>query len=169
MVPEEMPLSLVSKSGYILYPVIFSGSQRLQQGKPKEKKSVLSQHDKEKQIALKHESSALSYSPLLFSNKKRGGSIFLDPRTTNQLPFFLLGAQKLGSGEASAPLRLSSHPTFVIMSLTLLYRSNPFTSPLDIFQSSSSSDCNIADNLSVHTHMFKLYIVTAHQRAGFAH
>lgn len=71
MVPEEMPLSLVSKSGYILYPVIFSGSQRPQQGKPIEKKkSVLSQHDKEKQSALKHGSSALSYSPLLFSNKK---------------------------------------------------------------------------------------------------
>lgn len=92
----------------------------LQPGKTKgEKTSVLSQHNKEKQIALKHESSALNYSPLLSSNKK-GGSIFLDPRTTNQLQFFLLGAQKLGSREASAPLRISSHPTFVIMSLNLL-------------------------------------------------
>lgn len=49
----------------------FLGHRDYSQVSQKRKKtSVLSQHDKEKQIALKHESSALNYSPLLSSNKK---------------------------------------------------------------------------------------------------
>lgn len=43
---------------------------QVSQKRKKKKTSVLSQYDKEKQIALKHESSVLNYSPLLSSNKQ---------------------------------------------------------------------------------------------------
>lgn len=82
---------------------IFWGHRDCSQVNQNRKISVLSKLDKEKQMALKHEFSALNYNLYYPRTKKWGTGIVLDPRTTNQLPFLLLVAQKLGSRKASAP------------------------------------------------------------------
>lgn len=66
---------------------IFWGHRDCSQVNQNRKISVLSKLDKEKQMALKHEFSALNYNLYYPRTKKWGTGIVLDPRTTNQLPF----------------------------------------------------------------------------------